>query len=154
MELATRIFDIVTDPSNVTEEVRNLLPEIVDDYKRVYRRKALRIAALCHDVGHLPFPHAAEKDLLPVGTKHEHLTRAVVLHDELGSILDGLKLQRLDVVRLRSAPRKLPTFRSLHGRRSLPKSSSAMPSAQTAWTTRFVILTMLVSPMVDSITFA
>ncbi len=110
MELATRIFDIVTDPSNVTEEVRNLLPEIVDDYKRVYWRQALRIAALCHDVGHLPFSHAAEKDLLPVGTKHEHLTRAVVLHDELGSILDGLKLQRLDVVRLALGPKEAPDF--------------------------------------------
>jgi HD superfamily phosphohydrolase len=108
MELASRIFDVVTEPSNVTEDVRNLLPELSDDYKRVYWRQALRIAALCHDVGHLPFSHAAEKELLPPGVTHEHLTRAIVLDNELGSILDRLKIQRLDVVKLALGPEEAP----------------------------------------------
>src|SRR6059058_2083331 len=65
MELATRIFDVVTDKANITDDVRELLPEVDDDFKRTYWRQVLRTAALCHDVGHLPFSHAAEKDLLP-----------------------------------------------------------------------------------------
>ena len=56
MELATRIFDIVTDPGNLSDNVRGLLPEVSDDHKRAYWRQVLRIAALCHDVGHLPSP--------------------------------------------------------------------------------------------------
>lgn len=108
MELATRIFDVVTEPSNVTEDVRNLLPEVSDDFKKVYWRQVLRMAALCHDVGHLPFSHAAEKELLPPGVTHEHLTRTLVLDNELGSILDSLKIQRMDVVKLALGPKEAP----------------------------------------------
>ncbi len=36
MELASRVFDVVTRPENRTDEIRNLLPEIEDDDKRRY----------------------------------------------------------------------------------------------------------------------
>lgn len=108
MELATRIFDVVTDKSNITDDVRELLPEVDDDFKKTYWRQVLRIAALCHDVGHLPFSHAAEKELLPPGITHEHLTRQIVLDNEFGSILDGLKIQRLDVVKLALGQKEAP----------------------------------------------
>jgi HD superfamily phosphohydrolase len=108
MELATRIFDVVTDKANVAENVRELLPEVDDDFKRTYWRQVLRVAALCHDMGHLPFSHAAEKDLLPPGVTHEDLTRKIVLDDELGGILDNLKIQRTDVVKLALGPDKAP----------------------------------------------
>ena len=39
-----------------------------------YWRTVLRIAALCHDIGHLPFSHAAERELLPDGWDHERVT--------------------------------------------------------------------------------
>jgi HD superfamily phosphohydrolase len=108
MELATRIFDVVTDKSNISDDVRELLPEVDDDFKRTYWKQVLRIAALCHDVGHLPFSHAAEKELLPSGVTHEHLTRDIVLDNEFGTILDNLKIQRLDVVKLALGPRETP----------------------------------------------
>lgn len=108
MELATRIFDVVTDPSNITDDVRELLPEVADEYKKAYWRQVLRIAALCHDIGHLPFSHAAEKELLPAGVKHEQLTRDILLDDELGGILENLKVQRNDVVRLALGPKESP----------------------------------------------
>src|SRR5262249_52507985 len=43
-----------------------------------YWRRVLRMAALCHDVGHLPFSHAAEHELLPKGYDHERLTQDII----------------------------------------------------------------------------
>ncbi len=108
MELATRIFDIVADQANLTDSIRAMLPEVTNDHKRTYWRQVLRVAALCHDLGHLPFSHAAEKELLPAGTKHEQLTREIITDNELGSILDGMKLQRIDVVKLALGPKEAP----------------------------------------------
>ena len=41
------------------------------------------MAALCHDVGHLPFSHTAEADLLPDEWDHERLTEVILRHDIL-----------------------------------------------------------------------
>jgi HD superfamily phosphohydrolase len=67
MELAGRVFDVVTSPANVSDDVRRILPEIAQPNAPAYWRRVLRMAALCHDMGHLPFSHAAEKELLPEG---------------------------------------------------------------------------------------
>ena len=50
-----------------------------------YWKQILRLAALCHDMGHLPFSHTAEKRLLPVGG-HEQMTRKLIESDELKAI--------------------------------------------------------------------
>ena len=69
MDLATRIFDTVTNIENIYHpDVRDIVPD--KDALR-YWRSVLRMAALCHDVGHLPFSHAAEHKLLPKGYDHE-----------------------------------------------------------------------------------
>lgn len=65
MELVTRIYDTITQESSLSKEELH------------YWRRILRIAALCHDMGHLPFSHTAEKPLLPVGG-HEERTLAVI----------------------------------------------------------------------------
>jgi hypothetical protein len=64
MELASRVFDIITNPENLTDEIRNLFPQTTDPLKKLHWKRILRIAALCHDIGHMPFSHAAE-ELLP-----------------------------------------------------------------------------------------
>ncbi len=87
MELAGRVFDVVTHPDNVHEKIKDLIPEL-REHEVGYWRNVLRIAALCHDIGHLPFSHAAEKDLLPDGWKHERLTKELILSDHMKPIWD------------------------------------------------------------------
>ena len=108
MDLATRIFDVVTDPANVIEEVRNALPALSNDDRRAYWRRAMRMAALCHDIGHLPFSHAAEKELLPPGWDHERLTRDLVSSDEMKEIWNSGEppLKPEDIVKLAVGPKK------------------------------------------------
>jgi HD superfamily phosphohydrolase len=102
MELATRVFDVVTDPEHLTDEVRDIVPP--EDFDRPYWRRVLRVAALCHDTGHLPFSHAAEKDLLPEGADHETLTEKVIRSDEMQEIWAAMKLQTDDIVALAVEP--------------------------------------------------
>ncbi len=47
MHLTSRIFD-----------------QVAREEDRPYWKQVLRLAALCHDLGHLPFSHVAEKQLL------------------------------------------------------------------------------------------
>jgi HD superfamily phosphohydrolase len=90
MELAGRVLEAVTKPANVTDEVRDLLPDIGNAEALTYWKHALRMAALCHDVGHLPFSHAAEHELLPPGWGHERLSRLLIESEEMRAIWDGM----------------------------------------------------------------
>lgn len=84
MELAGRVFDVVTRPENLHGDVRDqLLLEVASEERRLYWRRVLRLAALCHDIGHLPFSHAAEHELLPEGRSHELITRSLVESEEM-----------------------------------------------------------------------
>jgi hypothetical protein len=89
-ELAGRVFDVVTDTHNVTDDIRRRLPEIADDDALRYWRRALRVAALCHDIGHLPFSHGAEARLLPAGWSHERLTKDILLSDQMTKLFEGM----------------------------------------------------------------
>lgn len=60
MHLATLIFDQIALPED-----------------RAYWRQMVRLAALCHDLGHLPFSHVAEKQLLGEGA-HEEWTLKII----------------------------------------------------------------------------
>jgi len=107
MELAGRVYDVVTNPAKISYEypsVRDVLPS--NERDRLYWRLVLRMAALCHDIGHLPFSHAAEKDLLPPGWDHERLTLELIHSDELKFILENIKIRPDDVAKLAIGPRK------------------------------------------------
>ncbi len=64
MELASRVFDVITHRDAVTDQIRELLPEIRQEDKLSYWRRVLRMAALCHDLGHLTFPFRQGTDAL------------------------------------------------------------------------------------------
>jgi len=86
MEVAGRIFDRVFAPTVLAEDVRDHLGDHLREDAKIYWRRVTRIAALLHDVGHLPFSHAAE-DLLAPGWDHERLTAELIRHSEIGQIL-------------------------------------------------------------------
>jgi HD superfamily phosphohydrolase len=106
MELASRVFDIVTDERNILHDsVREILPDA--DGKR-YWRSVLRMAALCHDVGHLPFSHAAEAELLPEGFDHERLTVNLIESEQMREIWGAMRplLNPTDITKLAVGPKK------------------------------------------------
>lgn len=108
MELAGRVFDVVTNPANISDSIRKELPELSQSDKLTYWRRVLRMAALCHDMGHLPFSHAAEKELLPQGWNHERLTREIILSQEMRGLWNQMTppLRPEDVVKLALGPRE------------------------------------------------
>jgi HD superfamily phosphohydrolase len=112
MDLASRIFDVVTDPSNLRKDVSDILTDVSREDARSYWRRALRMAALCHDLGHLPFSHAAEKELLPEGWSHERITVEIIRSDEMRSIWDKMTppLRAEDITKLAVGQKKLSEF--------------------------------------------
>jgi len=91
MESATKVFDVITEPDNLLPEISSTLPELKDEDTKRYWRKVLRIAALCHDIGHLPFSHAGERELFPKGWSHERMT-AELIKNELKDSLRKLNI--------------------------------------------------------------
>jgi len=106
MELAGRVFDVITRPENLRHEsVRQIIP---DEDELRYWRRVLRMAALFHDVGHLPFSHAAERELLPSGWDHERLTAEIIRSPATTPVLERMRPspQWRDLVKLAVGPKK------------------------------------------------
>jgi uncharacterized protein len=110
MHLASRVFDVITRHENVSDQARALLPDLTEEGHVPYWRSAVRMAALCHDIGHLPFSHAAEHRLLPEGWTHEALTWELIVSDEMASLFNLMTppLRPEDVARLAVGKRKAP----------------------------------------------
>jgi hypothetical protein len=108
MELASRIFDVITNASNVHKDAKECLPELGDKDGLAYWRRVLRAAALCHDLGHMPFSHSAESSLLPASWDHERLTREVILSEQVRSLLNlgTPPIRSSDVAKLAIGPKK------------------------------------------------
>jgi HD superfamily phosphohydrolase len=105
MELAGRVFDVVTNPSNLHDAGRKVIPP-ANTVEHPYWRRVVRMAALCHDIGHLPFSHAAEKELLPAGWDHEDLTVALIRSKEMAPLWGEIKVQAEHVAKLAVGPKK------------------------------------------------
>jgi HD superfamily phosphohydrolase len=89
MHVAGQIYDVVTRLEKLSDEVREVVPEpgSLDD---AVSRSLVRLAALCHDTGHLPFSHAAEDDLLPDGWDHERITFEILRSQEMRRVWDQM----------------------------------------------------------------
>jgi uncharacterized protein len=87
MSLATQMFNKLC--KTVRPDVFHFVPRKGSaDY--LYWRRVLRMAALCHDLGHLPFSHAAEEDL--IGSQgHEYWTLRIIDSEFLKPIWDLLR---------------------------------------------------------------
>ncbi len=87
MEIASRIFDQIC--KECRPDVFHYVPR-KGSAEYIYWKEILRMAALCHDLGHLPFSHAAEADLLgPEG--HEEMTLKIIESDMLKTVWNKLK---------------------------------------------------------------
>jgi uncharacterized protein len=109
MHLAGQVYDIVTSPNNVHQQVKQYLPGA---HQREYWKRVVRLAALCHDIGHLPFSHAAEHELLPDGWNHERITYQLIMSAEMENILmNSVPPIRPDhVAKIAIGPKKLSEF--------------------------------------------
>jgi uncharacterized protein len=109
MELAGRVFDIITHPENINDDIRRIFPKITDESYIRYWRKVVRIAGLVHDVGHPPFSHAAEKELFPPGFDHESMTERLLTSSEMRNIWNNLTppVRVDDILKVAIGPKKL-----------------------------------------------
>lgn len=90
MHLAGEAFDVLTASENLTDAIRALIPEVNETQNFDYWRTVVRMAALCHDLGHLPFSHAAEHELLPENYSHERLSMDIINSPEFAELLGNL----------------------------------------------------------------
>lgn len=72
---------------HLTSQIFDQLPKHDD---REYWRQILRLSALCHDLGHLPFSHVAEKTLLGKAG-HEEWTLKIIESSHLQPVWDAME---------------------------------------------------------------
>lgn len=102
MEVATRIYDNLFKEKSKVAQGQDL----------AYWRRVLRAASLCHDMGHLPFSHTAEKSLLPDGG-HEQKTVELIQSQEMRAIWQELEVKVEDIIKLSVGGDKLTAWESL-----------------------------------------
>lgn len=100
MELAGRVFDVITNSVNINDRIRRLdfIHDRTSEYWQTFRT-TVRMAALCHDLGHLPFSHGPE-NLLPKGWTHERIGYNIILSDELKPLWKNLHVDPEVVAKL------------------------------------------------------
>jgi len=104
LELSTRTYRVLT--ANLSADLRRRW-NLESEFQLNYWERVLRVAALCHDLGHLPFSHGVE-DLLE-DVDHEDLSRQVIEGPIVGEILGDCRptIVPADVVKLALERNKL-----------------------------------------------
>ena len=88
MELSSRIYKQLTAQAQGSK-FEGIVP-VYGSNEHKYWKSVVRLAALCHDIGHLPFSHVAEKQLL--GAKgHELMTQKIINGQHFKNIVSKLK---------------------------------------------------------------
>jgi HD superfamily phosphohydrolase len=89
LELATRMYQRICE--NITCEYFDLIPRM-GSHEYLYWKKILRLAALCHDLGHFPFSHVAEENIYG-GKGHEYWTVKIIESPILKPLFSAFKEQ-------------------------------------------------------------
>ncbi len=89
MELASRMFDRV-----ILRSRQHFNVPFDQDFS--YWKQVVRLAALCHDLGHLPFSHVAEKALIGEGG-HEQWTLEIIRSAQLHDVWNGFSTSQRDL---------------------------------------------------------
>jgi len=107
MHLTGRVYDAITRSDKISDAVRESMPDRGQN-DHGYWRTVVRMAALCHDLGHLPFSHAAEDELLPTGVDHERITWEIVHSAPMQHLFCAITppVRADDVGKLAVGPRK------------------------------------------------
>ena len=89
MELASRAFEALQAEQRSKDLIESALKKLTMTVEQA--KALLRVTALLHDVGHLPFSHGGE-DVLPgkengQKTKHEEVSIAIIRGSELSGLL-------------------------------------------------------------------
>jgi uncharacterized protein len=87
MHLASIIFEKIC--KNPTIEANSIAPR-KGSLENKYWKKILRLASLCHDLGHLPFSHVAE-NVLTNNSTHEKMTAKIIQSNFLQPIWKELE---------------------------------------------------------------